>query len=292
MSAFDTLIQPAGDYSSPEASLKSITNILNALPKDALPYWAAKVTSETAVYKNDILQTLIADSPQAAINWLKRAPWDQRDKAADIGTAVHSIVELDATGRSDEADAILALLDEVGQAKARQARAFFRDFDCTVDAVEFVVYHRGHGYAGTGDFIITLGDNAPAFPLVDKPNPKIMVDLKTGSGVWPEASLQIAAARFATEMVDFTSTGIEREDLRRQVNRGRTYVMPPPEVKLLPVPETDGGAVLHVTEDSWSFIPVDASEDTFQQFLRVLEVSKFLPLDKLLVGTAIAKGRA
>lgn len=262
-----TYVWPPNDPAARE--YLSVTNVLNSIPKPALPRWAAKLTAETAVEKLDLLNTLVGEDPTAAVNWLKQAPWGARDRAADIGTAIHEIVEKDALGDAEAADAIAAQLPPEGRDKARQARDFFTKADLTVDHVEFVCYHHELGYAGTGDFIVTLGSNFQwNWPGITKPNPKLILDLKTGSGVYPEAAAQMSAYRFASDMVDLRSA------------------------EMTPMPETDGAAVLHVTDKSWSLLPVDASAATFDAFKAALRLAHYLPLDRMWIGTPIVRGRA
>lgn len=280
--------QPGDEY-------RSVTNILNAIPKEFLTRWAAKVTAETAVEKLDLLTNLASDDPDAAVSWLKGAPWSKRDKAAEIGTAVHLIAELDATGQSAEAEQIMSSLDPIAQAKARQARNFFSTVDVLIEHVEFVVYNHTHNYAGTGDFIVSLGPDFPTgVPGVDitQADIRVILDLKSGSGVYPEAALQLAAYRYAEEMIDLGNLGLEREDLRRYLARSRTYVYPPAEVPRVAVPDIHAGLVLHVDERSWALIPVDCSLDTFQKFIAASEMSKHVPLDRLMIGTPILRGKA
>ena len=109
-----------------------VTSALNAIPKQAIPYWAARTVAETAVENVDVLKDLVEKDPEGAIRWLKGSPWSKRDKAADIGTAVHLIAELDASGDTVEADQILATLDPVGKEKAKQVRAFFASVPCEI----------------------------------------------------------------------------------------------------------------------------------------------------------------
>ena len=249
-----------------------VTSALNAIPKQAIPYWAARTVAETAVENVDVLKDLVEKDPEGAIRWLKGSPWSKRDKAADIGTAVHLIAELDASGDTVEADRILATLDPVGKEKAKQVRAFFASVPCEITLTEGVVYNDEHGYAGTLDFILEFDEpdliNRFPFPESADGRLRVLTDLKTSKGVYSETALQLAAYRHADFVFDMASG--ER----------------------LPMPGTDGAAVLHVTEKSWSLIPVDASADSFEKFLAALDLSQHVPLGKEMVGTPAIKGSA
>lgn len=263
-----TYVWPPNDPNARE--FISVTTALNAIPKPGLTRWAAKVTAGVAVEKLDILNTLAGDDPKAAVDWLKQAPFSSRDRAADIGSIIHGIVELDALGKHEEADSLFdELPDESSRRKALHARAFFVTVPLTVEHVEFVVYHHGLGYAGTGDFIVSFHeDYAWSLPGVTAERPKMIVDLKTGKGIYAEAALQMSAYRYSENMVDLR-TG-----------------------ELLDMPETDGAMVLHVDEDGWELIPVDASEEVFEQFKKALTMSAALPLSDYLIGTPVLRGSA
>lgn len=244
----------------------SVTNVLDAVPKPALPRWSAKLVAETAVDNLDLLSQMVHHDAEEAKRWLKGAPWAQRDKAADIGSAIHLMAEYDALGKSDLADQVFAsLTDPVARAKASQARHFFKTVPMKILHTEFVVYS-DKGYAGTGDFIVEF----PAemnFPGAEGEAADVVLDLKTGSGVWPEVALQIAGYRYADSMVDLDA------------------------VELIPMPATHGGAVIHVTTDGWELVPVDCGPETYQAFVALLGANQFLPLDRSSVGVPILRGK-
>lgn len=251
----------------------SVTTALKALPKEALIYWAAKSVAETAVNKLDTLTVMANDDPEAAIKWLKGAPWSQRDKAANIGTELHLIAEFDAQGNPEQADQIEATLpDEQSRNKARQVRDFISRGLVNIENIEGVVYNDALNYAGTFDFIFTV-DNPQMLDSLPFPKPegrplRLLADLKTGKGVYPEVALQMAAYRNADWLVDLT-TG----------ERG-------------PVPDIDGAVVFHVTEKSWALIPVDTEQEAWFTFTDALQMSKSLPLNDQFVGSASMRGRA
>ena len=244
----------------------SVTTALDAVPKPFLPRWSAKLVAETAVYKRELFNSIADDDEQEAINWLKGAPWSSRDRAANSGTAIHRVVELDAEGRSDEADELLATLHPSARQKATNARHFFSQPGIEVEMVEFVVYNDSLGYAGTGDFIVKLPFALP--DLEGGLNPTVILDVKTGNGVYPEVALQLAAYRYSEWVVDLANA--ER----------------------LETPPVDGGVVLWPKENGWELIPVQCGPDVFEQFKAVLALSQHVPLDPGLVGTPMQRGAA
>lgn len=247
----------------------SVTNALNSLPKEALPRWAAKSVAEHAVEHFQTLESMIGEGDDAgAVQWLKGAPWNQRDKAADVGSAVHLVCELDVAGRHDEADAVVAELDKGGQAKALQARHFFREVPIKWEWTEAVVYNDTYVYAGTLDFIGLMADEAllKVWPGWGEGPLRLIFDVKTGKGVYDETALQLSAYRYAEYIVELASATREK------------------------MPETHGGAVIHVTEDGWELIPCDTSRDAFRKFCRALALQVELPLTGM-VGTPALRGK-
>lgn len=261
---------PTGD--NPRSYI-SVTNALGAIPKKALVYWAAKEVANAAVSKYDLLGGMIEDNPEDAVKWLKGAPWGNRDRAADMGTAIHSVAELDAEGQSGDADEIIASLPPDAQAKARQVRDCLDRLPVRIEHTEAVVYSDDYGYAGTLDFIVSTDDEEllsrlPHEGTAPDGRAYFIADLKTGKGVYPEVALQLAAYRHATHMVDLAN--VTRVD----------------------VPEVHGGFVIHPTEKSWAIIPVACGIDAFRDFLSALTLSRSLPLSEQYIGSAAMRGRA
>ena len=64
--------------------VQGVTTIIgNGLPKPGLTWWAAKVVAETAVHEIDRLRTDVeCGRSEAAVQWLKRTPFAERDRAA------------------------------------------------------------------------------------------------------------------------------------------------------------------------------------------------------------------
>jgi hypothetical protein len=102
------------------------------------------------------------------------------------------------------------------------------------------VYSRRYGYAGTFDAIATL----PGLGLV-------LLDVKTGRRVYPEACLQLAAYA-ACEFVGDPD--------------GRTEH---------PMPQVDTGAVLHLQPSGYRLIHVPVGRAVFEAFLAALAVFRF-----------------
>ena len=83
----------------------SVTTIIGGgLPKPVLINWAKKFTAEYAVDNLEKLNALCAPDSDGtidragAVDWLKGAAFRDRDKKADIGTAVHAAAEAHVLG--------------------------------------------------------------------------------------------------------------------------------------------------------------------------------------------------
>jgi len=162
----------------------SVTTILSgAIPKPALPYWAANSAAQFAI-----------DNPGANYETIRKAPWDQRDKAAERGTAVHALAEALHNGEAIEVDEGLAgyvdgyldFLDAFGIEPVL--------FECNVGIRNI---YPGKNVAGRFDLLARIpklhGDAI------------VEIDLKTSKGVYGETKLQTAAyakANFYTTDAD------------------------------------------------------------------------------------------
>lgn len=148
----------------------SVTNILGALSKPALPRWAAKSVAESAY---TMRHALLEMEQEEAIDVLKGSPWRTSTRAANRGTAVHAVVE--ATLRQ------VPLPELVGDARNYYpaVQQFLADYEVEPLATEVTVF--GDGYAGTCDFIGSI-DGSPC-----------LIDWKTGSRLYDEVSLQLSA---------------------------------------------------------------------------------------------------
>jgi hypothetical protein len=191
----------------------SVTTILNALPKPALVYWSANEVASFALDNLPQLQALTGNGERdAAYDMLKRAPWRTKEKAASLGTSVHSAIEAYLLNRP---------MPEWPLPIRPRMEAFQRFLDTykpEVEMAEASVFNRRARYAGTLDMIATL-----TLPLQDSPR-RFVIDTKSGKGVYFETALQLTMYANA-EFVGMPD-GTEH-----------------------PMPKIDGGLVLHLQDD-------------------------------------------
>jgi len=178
------------------------TVIGNGLPKPALMGWAAKTIAEYVADRLDqadghvIADQLVADlgdlahtkgkpwpdklSRTKVAELLKGIHYEDRDQAANRGTAVHNLAEKLAHGEEVEVpEPLTGHVDSYLQ--------FLEDWQPTDALLEFVVGNTTHRYSGTGDMIATLVDGR-----------RWLLDIKTSrSGPYGEVALQLAGYRYA-----------------------------------------------------------------------------------------------
>lgn len=163
-------------YKWGDESFVSVTTLLGALSKPALVNWAAKSVAEYAVLHMPEIAALAKADPDGAVRALKGSPWQKRDSAGELGTAVHDQIEARIIGKTPPEPA------EAVAERVEHFERFVADYAPTFEAAEATVYNRRAAYAGTLDSIATIGGE------------RFVIDVKTTkSGVYPEHALQLAA---------------------------------------------------------------------------------------------------
>ncbi|MGW6481270.1 hypothetical protein ACWGDS_25815 [Streptomyces sp. NPDC055059] len=255
--------------------LRRVTTILSqgSTKGDVLALWAANLVAETAFANLPALvnASLRPERRTEMYDWLRRAPLRKKDERADIGSAVHSIIEAHVLGQPMPAE----LTDDPEMVPyLDNFLRFVEEWQVTFEASEMVVGNRTVGYAGTLDYLLRspliaaalgeyLGTVVPADAL-------LMGDTKTGGeldvkGVYPEAALQMSAYRKA-----------EVAWLRD----GSTVPMPA---------SYSHGVVLHLRPEGYRLIPIACGDDVFAAFRIVQQAADWVSgLSKTVVGGALA----
>lgn len=244
--------------------LKSVTTILNqGVPKEALVYWAGNLTAETAMENLPYLVRASkggAAERQEAYDWLRRTPTRKKEDRADLGGAVHDLIEAEILGTALPQE----LLDDPDMAPyIARFREFVAEWQVTFEASEMVVANYTEGYAGTLD-------NLMRSPFING-GALTMGDVKTGGelgvkGVYAEAGMQMAGYRHA-------EFGWLRDGSR------------------VPMPNTVGGVVLHLRPEGCWPVPVRCDEAVFGKFLHAMQVAEFTSvLAKGVVGEPLHPG--
>jgi hypothetical protein len=280
---------------------RSVTTILTqGVPKEQLVFWAAMVTAESALDNVPALVRAIRTSADRAemYDWLRRAHTRKKDERADVGSAVHNIVESHVLGTPLAED--LATDPEMAQYLANFLR-FVHDWDVTFDASEMVVANPDELYAGTLDFLVRSRRIVAELvaqgllPSDADPDMALMGDTKTGGeictgdatcvrvrpsefkktgcpgglhtikGVYPEAGLQMSAYRAA-------STAWLRDGTK------------------VPMPSTHPvGIVLHLRPEGYLIHPALCDERVFDHFRYARRVAEWTSeTSKDVLGRALA----
>lgn len=199
-----------------------VTTVIKVLDKPALVNWAAKQSAGYAIEHWDELAGLPLIDRAAKI---EKARFVSNKKAIVRGNRIHEFGEKLSTGQPVEVP------DEYRGPAEAYAR-FLDLWQLDVLRAETPVCHTEYRYAGTFDAIV----HAPRLGTV-------MLDIKTGSGVYAETALQLAAYRYANLMVDDE-----------------------------PMIDTDGAYVAHVTGDTVDLVPLKQDEQVTAAFLYCLEL--------------------
>jgi len=222
-------------YSHPltGAVVPSVTTVLNVLDKPALPRWAAKSVAEFAANNKKAWIDLPED---AAIDMLKGSPWRTRDKAAAAGTDAHEYCEGLLRGEID----INSPFDPPGLGEAaRNLRSILKTVKPQPLSIEGTVWSNKYGYAGSFDGIHIIDGEVT------------LVDLKTSTGVYPEYSIQLAAYKYAENILRTDGTEI-------------------------PVPKITRCQIWHAPkEGTGKVVDMDVTEAEFGVFLAALEVFRW-----------------
>lgn len=227
----------------------SVTTILEAYPKKALQYWAAREVSNWVADNLAAVTALLQSDRDAAIETMRNAPYRGSGKARDIGSDLHAIVEAHALGTE------LPIWTDAEAPYVPHIFAFLRDFDVEVEMSEATVANHTYRYAGTLDLIALV--RAMAQPV------RLLIDVKTGKEVYPETALQISAYRNADVVVM-------------------------PDGSEVAMPQVDGGAVLNITPEGYRFYPIRCDQPVFDVFLFVREVYRYLEqTGKGVIGQAV-----
>lgn len=224
------------------------TAMSKGLPKPALMYWAAKCVAQEAV---DMLEMADSgwrtkfDTRERLIDHLKKAPIRMRDDAAVRGTRVHHYAEKLIRGAEVEVP------DEL-RGHVESALKFMDEWRVAPLLIERTVGSYRWGYAGTFDLIGELPDGR-----------RVLFDYKTGSAIWPDTALQLAAYRHADAYVAEDGT----------------------EIPMTEVGVTEAKAVW-VRADGYDVIPLQSDEKVFKVFLHMLQVAKAIDVMETWRGDA------
>lgn len=239
-----------------------VTSILGMLAKQQfLAPWSAKLAAELAVDSIDFVADMAARDRDGAVDYLKGAARRYTKVRADLGSEAHDLFERLIRG------------EYVGRVRAdltpyvEHFREFLEAVNPELVRAEDVAWSDTYGYAGSFDVVMRVWLDADGNPTPDRSGTPhlIMGDWKTSKATYPDVALQMAAYMNADFIID--ADGVRS-----------------------PMPKFDGAAVLHVTDTTWAFKPVETGPEVFAEFLRLRGTFDWdRHLSRKVIGKPIAK---
>lgn len=243
--------------------LVSVTNVLDtAVQKHALIPWAVKLTVEHVLDNLYDVNARIDDDRPGLTKEIKAIHREVKERAADLGTRIHTAGEARVLGApiadDPEVAPYLAQLD-------RWLTLWSVDLDEHVVATEITCFHRRLGYAGTADLMVWL----PTGP--DRAMELWLIDYKTSAtrpakSVYPENTLQLAALRFCENVIL-------------------------PDDTDGPMPPIQRTAVLNLRAKSHALVEMPAGRDAHRAFRGLLEGTRWLHLAPSTYPALLAPGQ-
>lgn len=269
-------------YAKDPNSPPSVTQILDVLAKPGLPWAAARETAEFAVRH---AENWSQDSPDKAVDRLRkhhRGVWDHR---ALVGTLVHAVNEAWALGESVQLGALIDQMqaesrlwqrkgaDEIAEEVRPMLEglaAAWRVLTPETLAVEDVIryWDPAYPYVGSMDWRSIVSFRSRRLPT--------LIDLKTTGNVkagtahyWDSWRLQLAAYRFASETVTY-------DDSDQEIGTG----------PVVPVAAT---AILLVRANGeWEYLPVQAGKAEHEAFMDIRRTFAWLNGEGKAAGRELA----
>lgn len=219
-------------YSLDGKRAPGVTTILGVLAKEGLKWAASREAALWCANHRDDFEAMGADE------WVDKArrAFDVEWSASAVrGTQVHAIAERLVWGEPvpDEGPDGLPWPDDVRR-MGEQAARFMDAWDVDPILVERPVFHADHRWAGRPDLVADLKDRC-----------RWLLDIKSGTGVFPETALQVGAYGQATHVQVPGPDGELRDD---------------------PFPKVDRYGVVHVRPDTWALHPLKVNRDTYATF--------------------------
>jgi len=225
----------------------SVTSIRNlaGMPHN-LAQWRTTQVIEKAINEFPAFTRQINDGTdaKAIATWLRAGANKKRDEAADLGIRVHDAASKNIAIDTADADVAPFLV---------QYRRWMAHTGIEVLLAERQVWNESIGYAGTFDLI-------GRFKRTGK---VVMIDLKTGSGTYPEHALQLEAYA--------NGEFIGEDDV---VDQAATSLLESVELR----------AVLHLRKDGWTMKFIPASDRTWIAFRGLLVFAQWQFANPVLDG--------
>jgi len=162
--------------------IPSVTKVLSVISKPALIGWAARTAIAHVAEAIEPGESYDELQLQAIFEGGKKAHWQKKVDAGNIGTFVHDWIEKYISGDNPGMP-----VNEDLQEAINNFLAWVKEHKVKFLLTEQPVYSREHEYAGILDFVCVIGKEM------------FIGDIKTSSGIYPEHLMQTAAYRHARQ---------------------------------------------------------------------------------------------
>jgi len=258
---------PPRPYSKIKGSEPSVTTILSTKNTPGLDWAAAKVTAERAVYSDEWMSP--TRNPVEEVDTLRRYFRGEWDGKAYMGTLLHTVMDKWAHGETAD---VLTLVrahkawdrtPEITDVKIAEANGyvlgleqFWTDIDTHELTTEECVRSSGQ-FVGQRDMRVKINGEW------------WLIDLKSGRKIYDDFALQLAAYRYAPQVV--TYKWVESMD-----SKGKPKAELAVDTVELNEP-VDRCGILHVPGDgTYSLNEFYVSLDTYDTFLSLIPIYHWL----------------
>ena len=169
--------------------------------------------------------------------FLRKSSQMKRDEAAALGTSVHLAAE-------NGVKAVLLAEGDPRKPFLQQYEKALAELDIEVLLAESQVFNLTLGYAGSLDFIGRCRSPLPEYGL--QRGEVVLVDLKTGKGIYNDHALQLALYYGGEFIGGFDA--IAEKDI---IFEGPTDILK----------DVTSTAILHLRPEEWAFIPIPITDE-------------------------------
>jgi hypothetical protein len=258
------------------------TSVLDVLSKPAVTQWKAMETARVCIREwMELSRVLESEGEDAAVNWAVKASDRKRDEAAAFGTSIHLLADMEGVYASGAPGGDRKAVD--GFQVSDEAIPYldaFRSFLALYGAQNIISSEKMvwslSGYGGTYDLLMQLPECIGTGEWCGVPceckRELWLIDIKTSKGFYPEYGLQLAAYRWADQIIL------------------------PGDPTIYPMPYIHRTGVLHLRPDlypdtGWRLIEYPTTELDYLAFLSTLNLYQWKALKRFTRSQLVGRNR-
>lgn len=236
----------------------SVTTILGIIEKQAVSNYRLREVAIAAIRNPRMIAELLEDSEDEAVAWLVAKADEKRDAAATLGSSIHTLADMEGMvpgAHERPVEGFEASEQEIPYLEA--FRGFLDRYGREAIVSSEKMVWSLNGYAGTYDLLMMIACQKHIgllSPVLECDEPELwLIDIKTGADFYPDHGLQLAAYRWADN------------------------IMLPGDPRVYPMPHIHRTGILHLRPDrypdtGWRLIEYPTSYDLdYLPFLGLLE---------------------